>query len=583
LIGIAVLVVLLLAAAGFGIYKLLGEKRAAIDTRNMSIRQLTDHGQAIRLAAISRDGKMIAYGRREGERSLRVKQVATGSEVTVVPPQSGFFGTGATFTPDDNYLYYNHNDPANPNNNNLYAVPALGGTSRLVVSDVASSAGFSPDGKRMAYLRTIAASGESQLLIANADGSSEQVVSRIQRAGSNFSTDPSWSSSGDYIAVGACELGGKTLCSIQVLTPEGKMVKNFPLDMIVASVAWMPDGSGVLFLAVEKSGFRVQIWFQPFPAGEAYRITNDLNQYGPVSVTADGKSFVTVQTHPAATIYVGDLPVVLDDKIDWKLAPISTEQATGYTLSWTASGKLMQLDRAGRLYMTAPDGSGRVRLLENIQTTLGVASCGPGDIAIAAIITEKNTLNLWRFNVATGEQKQLTSGKGEVGPSCTPDGKWVVYRGTAATDNLDHIYKLPIDGGTPVELAHGNFRATSVSPDGSLVTYKKIEGQGAGAKSKFMVQKLEGGAPLEELDAPADSTDLGWTPDGRAILYTHTVGSSQHLYMQPRSGGPPVQLTHFDTEPSYIQAYAWSRDGKKIAITRARYNDADVVIFFGFR
>ena len=51
-------------------------------------------------------------GRREGERSLRVKQVATGSEVTVVPPQTGFFGSGAAFTPDGNYLYYTHADPA---------------------------------------------------------------------------------------------------------------------------------------------------------------------------------------------------------------------------------------------------------------------------------------------------------------------------------------------------------------------------------------------------------------------------------------------------------------------------------------
>jgi hypothetical protein len=53
--------------------------------------------------------------------------------------------------------------------------------------------------------------------------------------------------------------------------------------------------------------------------------------------------------------------------------------------------------------------------------------------------------------------------------------------------------------------------------------------------------------------------------------------------MQPLSGGAPVQLTHFDSEPALIRAYAWSRDGKKFAITRARYNDTDVVMFSGFR
>ena len=40
---------------------------------------------------------------------------------------------------------------------------------------------------------------------------------------------------------------------------------------------------------------------------------------------------------------------------------------------------------------------------------------------------------------------------------------------------------------------------------------------------------------------------------------------------------------HFDDEPSAIVAYAWSRDGKKIAITRARFYDSDVVLFTELR
>ena len=56
-----------------------------------------------------------------------------------------------------------------------------------------------------------------------------------------------------------------------------------------------------------------------------------------------------------------------------------------------------------------------------------------------------------------------------------------------------------------------------------------------------------------------------------------------HLFMQPLQGGPPEQLTHFDSEPANIIAYSWSQDGKKIAITRARFNDTDVVMFSGFR
>jgi Tol biopolymer transport system component len=225
-------------------------------------------------------------------------------------------------------------------------------------------------------------------------------------------------------------------------------------------------------------------------------------------------------------------------------------------------------------------------LLENDESAFGPAACGPGDTVILSRILESNTASLWRLNVATGELKQLTSGKDDESPSCTPDGKWVVYRGFAASDNVDHIFKVATDGGAPVELAKGGVSPPAVSPDGTLVAYGKTEGQGAGAKSTLVVQKLEGGAPVQEIEVPSTYTwsPLEWAPDRRALTYVHnTTGNVTNLYMQPLAGGVPVQLTHFDSEPAVVTAYAWSRDGKKIAITRSRYNDTDVVLFNGFR
>jgi eukaryotic-like serine/threonine-protein kinase len=73
LIGAVLVVLALVAAAAFGVYKFLSKNVAAINTSNISIRQLTEHGQAIGFATVSADGRLVAYGRREGERSLRVK------------------------------------------------------------------------------------------------------------------------------------------------------------------------------------------------------------------------------------------------------------------------------------------------------------------------------------------------------------------------------------------------------------------------------------------------------------------------------------------------------------------------------
>jgi hypothetical protein len=435
----------------------------------------------------------------------------------------------------------------------------------------------------MVYRRTLLDKGEDQLLVGSADGAGERVI--LQRKSDwveGLTADPSWSASGDLIAVGANATAENALGSILVLSPEGKLLKEFRLPTEIVSVAWLPDLSGIFFVGQEKStGLRPQIWFQPYPNGEAFKFITDLNYYISLSVTTDGKSLVTAQGHPTSTIYVGDSPAHLNDKIDWKLTPISTEQIAGRYLSWTADGKLIQLDGSWHAYISSADGSGRVPLLENETLGWGVAACGPGDMVVLSRITEKNEQNLLSVDTANGQLKQITAGRGEGAPSCTPDGKVVVYQ--SQSEGVWRLLKTTMESTAPIELARGAILSIAVSPDGALVGYIRLEGQGANQKLKFVVLRLQDGASVREIEAPSDVDSIGWTPDGRALTYLRIVGSAQNLYMQPLSGGPSVGLVHFDTEPSRVIAYAWSRDGRKIAITRNRFNDTDVVIFTGFR
>ena len=589
LIGVTAIVVALVLGVAFGVYKLVARNGSAVDTRNLTVHPLTDHGEVTNFVTISGDGRLIAYGRREGDRSLRVKQVATGSEVIVVPPQAGMFGTGATFTPDGNYLYYTHSDPANPNNVNLYSVPSLGGVSRQIVTDVASTAAFSPDGKRIVYRRMIQEKGEDQILTANADGGDERIIYERPRAGQGSGralfTDPSWSSASDLIALASFETGNDKISSILVFAPDGKLVKSFPQPLLITAVAWAPGATGLLFIGGEKTaGLRWQVWFQPYPSGDALRVTNDLSSYLSLSVTADGKTFVTTEQRQAATIFISDSPPLLNDKIDWKLMPISTQQATGYALAWTPTGKLLQRDVAWHMYETDGDGSNRTRLLESDQAIFDAEACGAGNLLVIARVLEDNKPNIWLLNSLTGELKQLSFGVDVEKGSCTPDGNWVIY---ADDDRLGHIYKASIDGRTYVELASATSFSPLVSPDGRRIAYGKTEGQGARAQSKIVIQRLDDSAIEKEIELPSLYSDwhaLGWSPDGKALSFVHnTTASTQNVYIRKLTGGDPVQLTHFDSEPAQVPAYAWSRDGKKFAITRARYNDTDVVMFTGFK
>ena len=72
---------------------------------SVSLNRLTTTGAAGR-AAISDDGRYVAYVVTEGGKSgLWLRQVATTSNVAIVPAADVRFH-GVTFSPDGNYVYY---------------------------------------------------------------------------------------------------------------------------------------------------------------------------------------------------------------------------------------------------------------------------------------------------------------------------------------------------------------------------------------------------------------------------------------------------------------------------------------------
>jgi len=151
------------------------------------------------------------------------------------------------------------------------------------------------------------------------------------------------------------------------------------------------------------------------------------------------------------------------------------------------------------------------------------------------------------------------------------------------------IYKMDMEGRSPKKVAKGNVCCPVISPDGESFAYLKVEGQGAKQKVSFVVSSLEGGPALKEIVMLPDlqnmngSQVLGWTPDGKGLTFLSTIKNAQHVMMQPLAGGPPVQLTHYETEPAMVAEYAWSKDGKKLAVARQKYNSRDIMMFTDYR
>ena len=564
----------LLFITAFVLYRHFFSSGTVLNPLAMQISKLTDDGRTI-AGAISPDGRYAAYIKRGQQQSLWVKQIATGSEAQVVPPSTGWFASRApTFSPDGNYIFYEHSDPLSAEGETvLYAIPSLGGTPQRILSDLMSSVAFSPDGKQMVFTHFDAGgTRKAQLLVANSDGSGRHVVAEREALGT-FNSSLSWSSDGRFIAVPQYQLAKDSLSSLLVFTPQGALVKSYPYPFLLDGAVWLPDSSGI-FLQVrgQEMNLRPQIRFQPYPSGAVQKLTNDLNQYRSISVTADGKVLVTVQEQGASAVYVGTVPAKWPGEIKLNAAPITPGQADGGWLHWGIDGKIYYTDQRLRSFRMNLDGSSRVQVPDRDTEAMYTISCGPQAIVVA--LFRNNTLNLFRQNLATGELKQLTFERDAEHPACTNDGRAVYYVDYFGPD----LKRVSTQTGVAETVVQGAVSGAMLSPNEKQMAFL----QAAEHKDAIVVQDVDGG---NRISLPAVGVTNGpvWAPDGRALILDKAIGAGSSLFYQPLDGSAPTQLTHFESEPLAVIAYSFSPDGKQIAITRARVNDSDLVMFSNFR
>jgi Tol biopolymer transport system component len=562
--------VVVLLAAGYGVYSLIARKHARA-FENFSVSKVTDSGDAVD-AQLSPDGKYILSLVRDkankGLASLSLRNVPTNSMTQVEPPAEVWYN-GLRFSPDGNYFYFVRSDPGNAFLKYLYRAPLLGGTPEKLAADVDSNVTFSPDGRKLAFIRDDNPEpGKFQLIVRSVDTGGETVLASGPSNQELY--NPAWSPDGKTIMCNVVQPGEADSGFMAVDASTGKQQLFLSSDDFLALPTWMPDGSGLLALDSDQASnyTRSQIVFISYPEGKLNPITRDTNNYFDLGVASSGQELTTVLSEERWNLFVMS---AASEGSDARMVH-SANPFTNFT--WTHDGRLIY-DKDGTLNWVNPDsGAKGVVSPESDVRTGDPWQCSNGRYTLfnRRQRSGNGSLKVWRADADGGNLKQLSNGKRDYYPVCSPDGQWVYYVDGAT----EQIMRVPIDGGSPQKVTDLPIAEIfDISPDGSTLAFAIID-HAAGHEGKLALVATDTGKVHQSLKFERSPGGiLRFSRDGKAIVYTIHENGVENLWQQPLDGSPGKQLTSFASER--ILDFHWSFDGSKLAMVRG-HNDSDVVL-----
>jgi serine/threonine protein kinase len=536
-------------------------------------------------AALSPDGRYIIYAANEpsGKQSVWMRQVSAASSVRILPPEDISWYSGFTFSPDGDRVYYSATTESTTRQA-LFVVPTLGGTPRKLSDNISGAVAVSPDEKQLAFIRQNQDEGEEVLMVCAPDGTSEHTL--VSRRGEDFFVGamgqaPAWSPDGKTIAVSAGSVTGKFYMSVllvSVADGSSRLATSHRWED-VGRVVWVNDGRGVVLSAIEYlTGLSSQLWYVDLATGKVRRITTDLNSYDAtsLSITADQSKLLALQQTFYSTITIlpgGDLH---------RARQITSRSANGEGengLDWTPGGQLVfgsLVSGNADIWMMDADGKNRHQLTTKPYYESSPSVSWDGQL-ITYVSTRDTTSHVWRMAIDGNNQEPLTTGiLDDYSPRCAPDSRWI-YFDSYRNKGRRNLWKVPPSGGDPIKVSDDDVYSAGrgISPDGRSIVVRFL--LTAENKWRWAILSSANGTHTKEFDLPTTTSEqkVSWMPDGKAVAYIDTRNLVSNIWVLPLETMKAYQLTRFESE--LISDFAWSKDGKTLAVVRGELS-SDVVL-----
>jgi Tol biopolymer transport system component len=445
--------------------------------------------------------------------------------------------------------------------------PLIGGAPHNFPDEKAAEVAWSPDGTRLVYHTWQAG---DPTFVADHDGGNPRLI--LQNDPGLHNHYQVWSKDGRWIYFVRGRPATREMDLWRVSPEGGKPEQLTHLNTDIAYPTPINEKT-VLFVAHNKDGAGPWLWALDLRTRTTDRVSSGLEQYRALVATANGRRLAASVVNVQVNLWSIPITNRLVEERDVEAFQLPTSRSQAPRFGGGTLFYLSSRDGADGLW-SYRDG----KALEiwkgsagALQSPVAVSADGNG---VAFAVTREGKQQMQVMTPDGTRLRPLSSDVDVRGTaSWSPDGKWIVVAGSDR-EGLG-IFKLPVDGGSPIRIATGRYLDPVWSPRGDLIVYS---GPQVFTLAPLLAVHPDGTpAKLPEINVQRQGERARFLPDGTGLVYMlgNTL-AEQDFWLLDLGTMRSRRLTRLSSS-AVMRTFDIRPDGSRIVFDRLT-EDSDILL-----